>query len=211
MSANCHHQHVDQQQTDDPRYRKILWIALVVNAVMFVVEITAGFSAQSASLLADAIDFGGDAANYGLSIWALSMATVWRARTAWIKGASMLVFGLFVLGKALWLAVSASVPQAEVMGAIGVLALVANVGVAVLLYAYRDGDANMQSVWLCTRNDAIGNLAVIVAAVVVWLTGTGWSDVFVAILMGGLAGQSGARVIKMANQEIRSAATAPKH
>ncbi len=202
MSADCHNHHCDSATAIDPRYRKILWIALVVNAVMFVIEIGVSITADSAALLADSIDFGGDAANYGLAIWALSMATIWRARIAWIKGASMLVFGVFVLGKALWLAFSASVPHAELMGGVALMALIANVSVALLLYAYRDGDANMQSVWLCTRNDAIGNVAVIAAAIVVWLTGTGWSDVVVAILMGGLAIQSGARVIRLAKLEM---------
>ncbi len=204
MSADCHNHHCDSATAIDPRYRKILWIALVVNAAMFVIEISASFTADSAALLADSIDFGGDAANYGLAIWALSMATLWRARIAWIKGASMLAFGVFVLGKALWMAVSATVPVAEIMGGIAVLALVANIGVALLLYAYRNGDANMQSVWLCTRNDAIGNVAVILAAVAVWLTGMGWADVLVAVLMGGLAIQSGARVIRLANSEMKT-------
>ncbi len=203
MSADCHIHRCDAATAIDPRTRKVLWIALIVNAAMFVVEVAAGFTANSAALLADAIDFAGDAANYGLAIWALAMAPVWRARTAMLKGASMLVFGLFVLGNALWLAFSGSVPHAEWMGGIAVLALVANVSVAVLLYAWREGDANMQSVWLCTRNDAIGNVAVIAAAVTVWATGMGWADVVVALLMGGLAVHSGGRVIRLAYREMQ--------
>lgn len=202
MSAECHNNDGNDCSAADPQYRKILWIALLVNASMFVVEVAAGFTANSAALLADAIDFAGDAANYGLAIWALAMAPVWRARTAMLKGASMLVFGLFVLGNALWLALSASVPHAEWMGGVAVLALVANVSVAVLLYAWREGDANMQSVWLCTRNDVIGNVAVIAAAVTVWATGMGWADVVVAALMGGLAVHSGGRVMRMAYREM---------
>jgi Co/Zn/Cd efflux system component len=204
MSAHSHDHTHDTSTANDPRYRQALWIALVVNAAMFVVEIIAGFQAGSASLLADAIDFAGDAANYGLAIWALTMVSVWRSRTALLKGACMLAFGLFVLGKALWLAYFAVVPSAEMMGVIGVLALVANVSVAMLLYRYREGDANMRSVWLCTRNDAIGNVAVIIAAVVVWLTGHGAADVLVALLMGGLAVHSGVKVIGLARQELAS-------
>jgi len=201
MSADCHN-HAWEAPANDPRYRRVLWIALVVNAVMFVIELSAGLSAGSASLLADAIDFAGDAANYGLSLWALTMATVWHSRTAIVKGTCMLVFGLFVLGKAIWLAYSGVVPEAEVMGAVAVLALMANVGVAILLYRYREGDANRQSVWLCTRNDAISNLAVIMAAIVVWLTGHGAADIAVALLMAGLAIHAGIKVLKLAGAEL---------
>ena len=207
----AHHHHGDshshaQSDPHDPRYRRILWIALAINAVMFVVEVTASFIANSASLLADAVDFAGDAANYGLSIWALSMAVTWRSRTAMIKGISMLLFGTFVLVKAIWLWLSGAVPQAELMGGIGVLALCANVSVTVMLYAWRAGDANMRSVWLCSRNDAISNIAVIVAAVIVWLTGHGFADILVALLMGVLAIHSGAAVIRLARRELRAAA-----
>lgn len=203
MSADCH-DHASKASANDPRYRKVLWIALVVNAGMFFIELSAGFSAGSASLLADAIDFAGDAANYGLSLWALTMATVWQSRTAIVKGACMLVFGLFVLGKAIWLAYFGVVPEAEVMGAVAVLALAANVGVAILLYQFRDGDANRQSVWLCTRNDAIGNVAVIIAAIVVWFTGHGAADIGVALLMATLAIHAGIKVLKLGLKELQA-------
>lgn len=201
MSADGH-QHADEANANDPRYRRILWIALVVNAAMFIIEISAGLKIGSASLLADAIDFAGDAANYGLSIWALSMAVVWHSRTALIKGICMLTFGLVVLGKAVWLTYNGVVPEASTMGAIGALALVANIGVAVLLYRYREGDANRQSVWLCTRNDAIGNVAVIIAAIVVWLTEHGAADIAVALLMAALAIHAGIKVIRLARNEL---------
>lgn len=204
-----HHGHSHDHHhegSDDPRYRKALWIALALNAAMFVVEVGAGFRADSASLLADAIDFAGDAVNYGLALWALTVATVWRSRTALLKGVSMLVFGIAVIAKALWLLLSGTVPVAETMGVIGLLALAVNVGVAVMLYAWREGDANMQSVWLCTRNDAIGNVAVIAAAGLVWVTDTGYADVAVAVFMGGLAIHSGARVVRLAKRELLQAA-----
>ena len=141
------------------RYRRILWIALAANLAMFVVELASGWNAGSVSLLADAIDFFGDAVNYGLSLVVLSMALVWRSRVALIKGITMGGYGLFVLGQAGWNAWSGSTPEALTMGVVGTLALMVNGGVAVLLYAFREGDANMQSVWLCSRNDAIGNIA----------------------------------------------------
>ncbi len=143
-----------------PEYRRVLWIALVVNAAMFAVEAAAGLAAGSVSLQADALDFFGDAANYGLSLSVLSMALVWRARAALVKGISMGLFGLWVIGAATMNVLGDTLPNAPTMGVIGFLALIANAGVAVLLYRFREGDANMRSVWLCTRNDAIGNVAV---------------------------------------------------
>ena len=210
MSAHCcNHEPSPDQRGLSPRYRKILWIALVVNLVMFIVEIAAGFSSGSTSLLADAIDFFGDAANYAVSLVVLSMALAWRARAALLKGASMLVFGVFVLGRAFWAYTHGVTPNAIEMGAIGSLALLANVGVAALLYAYRDGDANMRSVWLCTRNDALGNMAVMLAALGVFGTGTAWPDLLVAAVMAGLAISGGWSVVRHARAELRLAGTAP--
>jgi Co/Zn/Cd efflux system component len=207
MSAHCNHDHHGHDQADSrgmsPRYRTILWIALVVNLAMFIVEIAAGFSSGSTSLLADSIDFFGDAANYAVSLAVMSMALAWRARAALLKGASMLVFGIFVSGRAVWAYMHGVTPDALEMGAIGSLALLANVGVAALLYAYRDGDANMRSVWLCTRNDALGNVAVMLAALGVFGTGTAWPDLLVAAVMAGLAISGGWAVIKHARAELR--------
>jgi Co/Zn/Cd efflux system component len=201
------HDHNHQPHQDglhlDPRYRRVLWIALVLNAAMFVIEMAAGVSAASVSLLADAVDFFGDAVNYGLSLAVLGMAIAWRARVAWLKGATMGLFGLWVLGLAAWNLVQGIVPEARTMGAIGALALVVNVGVAVLLYTWRDGDANMQSVWLCTRNDAIGNLAVLAAALGVFGTGQGWPDLIVAAVMGSLALTSAWVVLGRARSELQ--------
>lgn len=190
----------------DPRYRRILWIALWVNALMFGVEIVGGWTADSVSLLADAVDFLGDAANYGISLFVLALAPVWRSRTALIKGATMGAYGIFVLVTAFWHLRSGTVPQAQTMGVIGFSALAANCLVAVLLFSYRNGDANMRSVWLCTRNDAIGNVAVMFAAFGVFQLGSGMPDLVVATVMG-LLGLSAARsVIIHARRELREAA-----
>ncbi|MDP1741604.1 MAG: cation transporter [Polaromonas sp.] len=204
MSAHCCDHDATAAQANSPRYRKILWIALVVNLAMFAIEIAAGLRSGSVSLLADAIDFFGDAANYGVSLAVLSMGLAWRSRAALLKSASMLVFGLFVLARAGWAATQGGAPEALTMGAIGLLALVANVLVATLLYAYREGDANMRSVWLCSRNDAIGNLAVMLAALGVFGTGSAWPDLAVAAVMGSLAIWGGWSVMQQARRELRA-------
>jgi Co/Zn/Cd efflux system component len=186
-----------------PRYRRVLWIALVVNALMFAVELWAGFGTGSVSLLADAIDFFGDAANYAVSLAVLTMALAWRARAAMVKGICMLAFGLFVIGKALWAARTGTPPEAFTMGAISLLALAANVGVAAILYAWREGDANMRSVWLCSRNDAVGNVAVFLAALGVQATASAWPDLAVAFAMGALAVSSAWAVLRQARAELK--------
>ena len=206
MACSCH---TDTCSTEtaasaalDPRWRRALWIALVVNAAMFVVELAAGLQAGSVSLLADAIDFAGDAVNYGLSLAVLSMAVVWRSRAAWIKGASMFGYGLFVLGKAAWVLRNGSVPEPLTMGAVAFAAMLANVGVAVLLYTWRNGDANMRSVWICSRNDALSNVAVMLAAAGVFGTDSAWPDLAVAAVMAGLALTGGAQVMRHARSEL---------
>jgi Co/Zn/Cd efflux system component len=184
-------------------YRRALWVALGVNAAMFAVEIGAGLQAGSVSLLADAIDFFGDAANYAVSIAVLSLGLAWRARTALLKAASMALFGVAVLGWAAWSAWRGVLPEPATMGAIGALALAANVGVGFMLYRFRNGDANMRSVWLCTRNDALGNLAVMAAALGVFGTGTAWPDLAVAAIMASLALSAGWAVMRQARAELR--------
>ncbi len=210
MSAD--HDHTDGHNHDqtssgaarDPKYRKILWFALVVNAAMFAIELGAGFRSGSVSLLADAIDFLGDAANYGVSLAVLTMAMAWRSKAALLKGACMLGFGFFVLGRAIWAAKTGVVPEAATMGVIGFLALTANITVALLLYNYRTGDANMRSVWLCSRNDAFGNIAVMLAALGVLGTGSAWPDLAVAAGMAGLAIWGGWSVIQHARLELKT-------
>jgi cation diffusion facilitator family transporter len=204
MSAHCcdHETPAADKLVDLPRYRRVLWIALLVNAAMFVVEIVGGVSAGSLSLLADAVDFAGDALNYGVSLAVLAAAVAWRARAAMLKAACMIGFGLFVLGSALWNVWHGDVPNATTMGAVAVLALAANLSVAWMLYAFREGDANMRSVWLCTRNDAISNLAVMAAALGVFGTGTAWPDLGVAGLMAALALHGGWQVLRQARREL---------
>jgi len=186
----------------DPRYRRVLWIALCVNAVMFAVELLGGLRAGSVSLLADAVDFFGDAANYGLSLFVLGMAPVWRTRAALLKAAMMAGYGVFVLGKAGWSLAADTAPEPLTMGIIGFAALLANGSVAALLYAFRDGDANMRSVWLCTRNDAIGNVAVLGAALGVFGTGTNWPDLAVATVMAVLGLSAARSVLVQARREL---------
>ena len=205
MSAHCceHDTPAPAQISNLPRYRRVLWIALLVNAAMFAVEIVAGVASGSVSLLADAIDFAGDALNYGVSLAVLTAALVWRARMALLKAVSMLGFGLFVLLRAAWSVWGGGVPDPATMGLVAMLALASNVSVAWMLYAFREGDANMRSVWLCSRNDAIGNLAVMAAALGVFGTGTAWPDLGVAALMAALALQGGLQVWRQAREELR--------
>ncbi|UPQ82178.1 MULTISPECIES: cation transporter [Pseudomonas] len=188
-----------------PGFRKALWVALAINLVMFIVEIVSGLRSGSVSLLADAIDFAGDAANYAITLTVLSMGAIWRSRAALVKGVSMLAFGVFVLARAGWAIYAGVVPEPLTMGVIGALALVANVVVALMLYAFREGDSNMRSVWLCSRNDALGNIAVMIAAAGVFGTGSGWPDFIVALIMAGLALTAGYSVVRQARQELRAA------
>ncbi len=188
----------------------MLWIALALNAAMLVVESVSGWEAGSVALLADAVDFFGDAVSYGLSLAVLSLAMVWRSRTALAKGLTMGGYGVFILVQAGLSAAHGVVPEARTMGAVGALALAVNIFVALLLYAYRNGDANMRSVWLCTRNDAIGNLAVLIAALGVFGTGTGWPDLAVAAVMGCLALFASRSVVAHALRELRVSDRPPK-
>ena len=192
------------------RARRILWIALVLNAVMFAVELTAGLAADSVALQADALDFLGDAATYGISLAVLGLSLRWRAGAAIIKGAAMGLFGLWVLGAVVVNAIREPVPDAITMGWVGALALAVNVVIAILLFGLRDGDANMRSVWLCSRNDVVGNLAVLAAAAGVFGTGTVWPDLAVAALMASLALQAAWLVLRDARREWRLGGLSPQ-
>lgn len=203
MSAHCCNHKASESALRSRRYRRILWVALLINLAMFLVEIGAGIQAGSVSLLADSLDFMGDAANYAISLWVLGMALVWRARAAQLKAWTMLLFGLGVLGLALWHWWKGEVPSAPTMGAVGVVALLANFAVLALLYAYREGDSNMRSVWLCTRNDVLGNLAVLAAALGVFGTGSAWPDLIVASIMAVLAITAAIQVLRQAGDELK--------
>jgi Co/Zn/Cd efflux system component len=190
-------------------YRRVLWAVLAINAVMFLVEIGAGLVAGSASLQADALDFFGDAANYAISLMVVGMALRYRATAALAKGVTMGLFGLWVVGTVVWHAVHGTLPNAFTMGTVGFLALVANAASFGLLWAYRSGDANMRSAWICTRNDVLGNLAVLLAALGVFGTGTGWPDIIVAAIMAALALQGAATVARQALGELRQPLSVP--
>jgi Co/Zn/Cd efflux system component len=207
MSEACCIHSIDPHR-GSPAYRRVLWLVLAINVAMFLVEIGAGLASGSASLQADALDFLGDAGNYIISLLVVGMALRYRARAAFAKGATMGVFGLWVLGVAAWHVWHGTLPHAFTMGAVGVAALVANAASFGLLWAYRGGDANMRSAWVCTRNDVFGNLAVLLAALGVFGTGTGWPDVMVAVIMASLALQGAWIVLTQSRAELRIA-TAP--
>jgi Co/Zn/Cd efflux system component len=203
MSACCHHDHCPAGDSlNSAGWRRALWIALLVNAGMFATEVAAGVAAGSSSLQADALDFLGDAVNYALSLGVVGLGLVWRARTALAKGVSMGLLSLAVLAVTGWNIHVGTVPAAEVMGTIGVLALLANAGVALMLYRFRGGDANMRSVWICSRNDAIGNVAVVLAALGVFGTGTGWPDFIVAAIMAVLGVTGAWQIVRLSLREL---------
>jgi Co/Zn/Cd efflux system component len=209
MSADCcQHCDIVDPHRDNPAYRRVLWLVLAINALMFAVEIGAGLAAGSASLQADALDFLGDAGNYAISLFVVGMALRYRAAAALAKGITMGALGLWVLAATGWHVWHETLPQAITMGAVGLAALAANAASFGLLWRHRGGDANMRSAWLCTRNDVVGNLAVLLAAVGVFGTGTGWPDVIVACIMASLALQGAFVVIRQSSDELRTAGRA---
>ena len=198
----------DADHRSDPRFRRVLWLALLANAIMFVVELVASMLSGSVALQADALDFFADAANYGVSLFVLDRSWRARSRTALAKGATMAAFGIWVLATAVYRSYLGIVPDAAAMGVIGALAFSVNVWVAIMLFRYRGGDSNMRSVWLCSRNDAVGNVAVLLAASGVFMTASGWPDVAVAAVIAGLSLTSACQVIGQARVELRGLGTA---
>lgn len=208
MAGCCHDTSCGIDGAPDPRFRRALWIVLAINLAMFGVEMVSGLFAHSVSLQADALDFLGDSANYILTLMVLGMSMRWRSGAALVKGATMGLFGLWVIGQAAWNLYYGALPGAFVMGSVGFLALVANVASAGLLYTFRSGNANMRSVWLCSRNDAIGNVAVMLAAGGVFSLGSAWPDLVVALVMAGLALSSSVLILRQAAGELRGQAAA---
>lgn len=185
-------------------FKRALWAVIAINGAMFFIEMAAGVFAGSKALQADALDFLGDTATYALSLYVIGMPLKVRATAALAKGLSLGAMGLWVFGSTAYQVLVLGVPSAEIMGGIGLLALIANLVSVWLLMRFKDGDANVRSVWLCSRNDAIGNVAVILAAVGVWLTGTAWPDLIVAGLMAGLFLWSSVQIIRQALAELSS-------
>ena len=209
MDTCCHDCHAPDPHRGNAAYRRVLWAVLAINLTMFLVEIGVGLAAGSASLQADALDFLGDAANYSISLFVVGMALRYRAMAALAKGGTMGLFGLWIIGAVVWHLVHGTLPNAFSMGIVGIAALAANAASFALLWIYRGGDANMRSAWICTRNDVLGNLAVLLAALGVFGTGAGWPDLIVATIMAGLALQGAAVVVRQAMGELRGPVAVP--
>ena len=199
MSSCCN---VAPPSNDEPRYRVVLWIALLSNATMFFVELAASLISGSVALQADALDFLSDAANYGITLFVLGLSLQARSYAALFKGVTMGAFGVWVLGSALYRLATDSVPDAAVMGFVGALALAVNIGVAVMLFRFRNGDANARSIWLCSRNDAIGNVAVMLAATGVLATSSSWPDILVAAIIATLSLSAAYQICRQARAEL---------
>lgn len=206
MAGCCGHESRFDGASKD--FRRVLILVIAINGTMFVTEILAGIAAGSLALQADALDFLGDTATYAISLAVIGMPLLVRARAALLKGISLAFMGLWVFSSTLYHVLSTGVPQAEVMGMVGFLALLANLASVLLLLKYRDGDSNVRSVWLCSRNDAIGNIAVMLAASGVWASGTAWPDLAVAGIMAGLFLWSSLQIIRQARAETLLAQTA---
>lgn len=184
------------------KYRKILWVAFAVNALMFIVEVIGGIKSGSVSLLSDSLDFLGDSANYLISLFVLGKAISMRAKASLLKAYTMGIFGIWILGTTLYQFFHGTMPNYHEMGIIGIFAFAANVLVAVLLYRFREGDSNMRSVWLCSRNDAMGNLAVIAAAIAVYYWQSPIPDLLVALFMSYLSVKAAWMIRQQAVREL---------
>lgn len=204
MSRCCDSDNFDQKTLQVKSFRRVLWAVLIINGIMFVAEFSSAFFAGSVSLQADALDFLGDTVTYAITLMAMGYSLKVRAKVAMLKGISLGLLGLWVYGQMIYYLVHDQIPSFEIMGMMGIIAFFANLFSAALLYRYRGGDSNMQSVWLCSRNDAIGNLAIIVAASGVFATGAGWPDFVVATIMATLSVTASIRIIGLARAELGS-------
>ena len=207
MGAHC----CDDVKFDglDPAYRRILLVVIAINAIMFLVEMPMGFVGQSQALKADALDFLGDTLTYTISLVVIGKSLSLRAKVAMAKGISLAAMGLWVLGSTIYSVFYTQQPAALIMGSVGAAALLANLASGLLLVRFKDGDANVRSVWLCSRNDAIGNVLVMVAASGVWFSGTGWPDLIVAAFMATLFLSGAFTIIRQARHELSHAHHAP--
>jgi len=205
MSAGCC-RNEPKFEGMSPAFKRALWAVIAINATMFVVEMAAGELAGSQALKADALDFLGDSMTYGLSLYVIGMSVRVRSAAALVKGMSLAGMGLWVFGSTLYQVFILGLPRAEVMGVVGFLALAANMVSVLLLLRYRNGDANVRSVWLCSRNDAIGNIAVMLAAGGVWITTNAWPDLIVAGIMAALFLWSSLQITRQAVREYRDPA-----
>jgi Co/Zn/Cd efflux system component len=183
--------------------RKILWIALALNFPLFLIEIWQGLGADSTSLIADSMDFLSDSASYLITLYVLSKPLPVRAKAAIFKAFLMLLLAVAALGQGVHNIIHAQIPAAFTMGWVGILALAANIATAVILFKSRDKDSNMRSVWLCSRNDAIANICIIIAAFFVNFTGTLWPDLIVALVITWLEGSAALKIIAHAKQELK--------
>lgn len=205
MAGCCGHEARFEGLSAD--YKRRLWLVIALNAVMFLVEMTAGHVAQSQALQADALDFLGDSLTYGISLAVIGTSVQVRTNAAIAKGISLLLMGIWVLSSTVYRVFYVGVPEAQIMGAVGLLALLTNLASVLLLVRYKDGDANVRSVWLCSRNDAIGNVAVVFAALGVWGTSSGWPDLVVAMIMACLFLSSAYQIVRQALAERRESFT----
>jgi cation diffusion facilitator family transporter len=204
--SGCHdHCNESGQSGVSAEYRKVLWVCLIANAVMFVAQMIASYAAHSVSLLANSADFFSDAANYGISLYVLDQSLRQRAKASLFKGISLGLVGVWVAFETLHHALQPELPKPLIMAVISVVALAVNVGCAMLLYKYRGGDSNRESVWICSRNDAIGNIAVMIAAAGVFASSTIWPDIIVAAILGWLAVSGSWRIYRSAIKELKEA------
>lgn len=208
MSASCGHHHGTFEGLSAD-YRRRLWAVIAINAAMFLVEMATGQMARSQALQADALDFFADAVTYGISLAVIGASIRVRTTAAAAKGVSLFLMGLWVFGSTVWRVFYHGVPEAPVMGVIGLLALAANLASVWLLIAYKDGDANVRSVWLCSRNDAIGNVVVMLAAIGVWGTASAWPDLAVAAVMAGLFLSSSLQILRQSWREWQTGGPVP--
>lgn len=203
MSASCCGPKDINIKEVNKNFKKALWVALILNFSMFILENFQGILSHSLSLRADAIDFLGDSVNYFVTLFVLNSAIRKKAAVSFAKALFMFGFGVWVLIEAVIRFNSNTIPDSFTMSWVGILALAVNASVAFILYKFRDGDSNMQSVWLCSRNDAIGNLAVVLASVGVYYFHSKWPDLIVALFMASLSVSASFKVFMLVKQEFR--------